>query len=118
MLRTFTYVRRAIIEGRSGGESDAFNAWFSAHPYAVLSAAFTDLGVSGLLPGPRRSGFGALLAAIDRDSPDFVLLLRWADLGRDPIVSQHARRQLEARGVVLLSATEPALDLADVRPSA
>lgn len=118
MLRIYTYARRATLELLAGVESDAFNAWFAAHPYAEQSAAFTDLGVSGLSLGPTRPGFSALLAAIDQDLPDFVLLQRWADLGRSRLVSLHARHLLESRGLALLSVTEPALDLVSSSRSA
>ena len=118
MLRIYTYVRRATFEPPSNAEWDPFDAWFAAHPYATPAGAYVDLGVSGLRLAHQRDGFGALLDAMDRELPDFVLLCRWADLGRATAVSQHARRLLESRGVVLLSATEPALDLAPARLSA
>ena len=100
MLRIYTYLRRAQTVPH--GEEDAFAAWFEAHPYATRDADYTDLGVSGLTVPGQRPGFAALLAALEADKPDFVLVRRQEDLGRSLPVALLARNLIDLRGVDLL----------------
>lgn len=108
MLRVFTYLRCASGRPAPGADVDPFGPWFEAHPYATRGADFDDLGVSGLTLPDRRPGFAALLAAIDADKPDFILVYSWACLGRSPLVSSFARHLIDRRGVDLLSVDAPA----------
>lgn len=106
MLRVYTYVRRAQANPR--GEEDPFAAWFEAHPYATRDADYTDLGVSGLTAPGQRPGFAALLSALDADKPDFVLVRRKEDLGRELPLALLARNLIDLRGVDLLCVETPA----------
>ena len=107
MLRVFTYIRRASFEPSTDADIDPFGAWFEAHPYATRCADFKDLGVSGLTAPPQRAGFAALLTAMAADKADFVLVYRWADLGRSHLMSSFARHLIDQRGADLLSVSEP-----------
>lgn len=99
MLRVYTYIRRAQTEAPL---HDPFDAWFKAHPYATRSANYTDLGVSGHLMPTNRPGFSALIDALKADRPDFVLIERLEDLGRDLGATLLARNLLNLHDVDLL----------------
>ena len=84
MPRVYTYTRSATNEPNCHAAHDAaLRAWPAKVPDHSLAAAFEDLGVNGLTPPAERPGFKALLAALQTEPVEVVLVPSLEHVTRD-----------------------------------
>lgn len=84
MPRVYTYTRSATDEPNAQSTHDAaLHAWLAKYPDHTLVGAFEDHGVSGLTPLDQRPGFKALLAALDAEPAEVVLVPSLEHVSRD-----------------------------------
>lgn len=118
-MKTATYgYTRVSGKGQVGGhgltrQRDAIHAYAKANGLKVVKL-FQDAGVSGTLE--RRPGLAAMMLAIAADGVRVVLVERLGRLARDLLVQEAIVRDLQRRGVELVSTTEGA-DLGSAEPT-
>ena len=84
MPRVYTYTRSATDDPNNHAKHDAaLQAWLAKYPDHSLAGAFEDRGVSGLTPPEQRTGYKALLAALQEAPAEVVLVPALEHISRD-----------------------------------
>lgn len=104
MPRVYTYTRSATDDPNNHAKHDAaLHAWLAKYPDHSLAGAFEDRGVSGLTPPEQRTGYKALLAALQEAPAEVVLVPALEHISRDRGVPSMVCAQLRLGGVRLLT---------------
>lgn len=116
MTKAFGYLR---VSGKSQLAGDgmprqllAIRAYAAAHDIRIVQV-FEERGVCGAVEGMDRPSWSEMIAAILVNGVRTILVESLNRLARDLFVQEYILRDMKARGITLISVTEPDLDSAD-----
>jgi DNA invertase Pin-like site-specific DNA recombinase len=118
MKKAFAYLR---VSGKGQIDGDGFPRQLAAvKEYAktreiTIAKVFREEGVSGTVEGMDRPTWAEMIAAILANGVSTILVESLGRLARELFVQEYILRDMEQRGITLISVTEP--DLGSTEPT-